>query len=96
LGLGLGLFTRLAGPCAALYYLNYLIATVAGGHFGNGFIWVSPDGGWEYSVLMMVLLLSYTYAGSGPFSLDGALIRAGRMPRTLLGPSSRANDRPAR
>jgi len=27
-GFGLGLFTRLAGPCAALYHL---IATIAGG-----------------------------------------------------------------
>lgn len=78
-GFGLGLFTRLAAPCAALYYL---IATIAGGHFSSGFIWA--NGGWEYSALMIVLFLTFAYAGAGAFSLDRALIAAGRMRPSLM------------
>lgn len=73
IGLGLGLLTRLAGYCAALYYL---IATVIGGHFLMGFIWADAGGGWEYPVLMMVLFITFSVRGAGPFSLDGIL--AGR------------------
>jgi putative oxidoreductase len=70
IGIGLGLLTRLAGICAALYFL---IATLVGGHFSNGFIWASTGGGWEYPVLMMVLFLTYSATGAGPFSLDRVL-----------------------
>jgi putative oxidoreductase len=80
IGMGLGLLTRLAAPCAALYYL---IATLIGGHFLNGFIWANAGGGWEYPVLMMALFLSFMPRGAGPFSLDGVLVRAGTMPRPL-------------
>lgn len=40
-------------------------ATVIGGHFGLGFIWASPVGGWEYPLR---------------FSVGQILIDAGRMP----------------
>lgn len=70
IGIGLGLLTRLAGYCAALYFL---IATLIGGHFFNGFIWANSGGGWEYPVLMMVLFLTFAVRGAGPFSLDGTL-----------------------
>ena len=77
IGIGLGLLTRLAGVCAALYFF---IATVIGGHFFNGFIWASTGGGWEYPVLMMVLFLSYATTGAGPFSLDRVLRERGLIP----------------
>ena len=67
----MGLLTRLAAVCAALYFL---IATQIGGHFGLGFIWASPGGGWEYPTLMMVLFLSFMVRGGGVFSLDHALL----------------------
>lgn len=70
IGIGLGLLTRLAGYCSALYYL---IATLIGGHFLNGFIWANAGGGWEYPVLMMVLFITFSVRGAGPFSLDGVL-----------------------
>jgi putative oxidoreductase len=38
IGIGLGLLTRLAGYCSALYFL---ICTLIGGHFFNGFIWAN-------------------------------------------------------
>ena len=77
IGIGLGLLTRLAGVGAALYYL---IATIIGGNFFNGFIWVNPGGGWEYSVLMMALFLTYAVRGAGPFSLDGVIANKGWIP----------------
>jgi len=67
-GLGAGTFTRLAAVCGALYYL---IATLIGGHFSRGFGWL--QGGWEYSALMMALILSFSYRGAGRFSIDHAL-----------------------
>lgn len=70
IGIGMGLFTRFAAVCATLYFM---IATVIGGHFGLGFIWASPGGGWEYPVLMMVLFLGFAHAGGGHFSLDRVL-----------------------
>ncbi len=78
IGIGLGLLTRLAGVCAALYFL---IATIIGGHFFNGFIWASTGGGWEYPVLMMVLFLTYAATGAGAFSLDRVLTLGGLMPK---------------
>lgn len=77
IGIGLGLLTRLAGYCAALYYL---ICTLIGGHFLNGFIWVNPGGGWEYPVLMMALFLTYAVRGAGPFSLDSVIANEGWLP----------------
>lgn len=80
IGIGAGLLTRLAGACATLYFF---IATVTGGHFLSGFIWVAPNGGWEYPVLMMVLYLSYSVWGGGAFSLDRVLIDRGWLPSFL-------------
>jgi len=80
MGIGLGLLTRLAGYCAALFFL---IATLIGGHFLNGFIWANPGGGWEYPVLMMVLFLTFTWRGAGRFSLDHVLTTRGFMPASF-------------
>lgn len=77
IGIGLGLLTRLAGYCSALYFL---IATLIGGHFFNGFIWANAGGGWEYPVLMMVLFLTYAVRGAGPFSLDGVIAHKAWLP----------------
>lgn len=95
IGLGLGVLTRLAGIGAALYYL---IASLIGGHFLNGFIWASPGGGWEYPVLMMVLFLSFVPRGAGAFSVDCWLLREGLLPpilRRLAVPSAELEVRHA-
>jgi putative oxidoreductase len=80
IGIGMGLLTRFAGICAALYFF---IATLIGGHFLNGFIWVSPNGGWEYPVLMTVLYLSFSIYGAGAFSLDRVLMDRSLFPVSL-------------
>ena len=80
-GIGLSILTRLAAPCAALYLF---VATILGQHFKLGLISANPGGGWEYPVMWMVLLLSFIYAGAGPFSIDGAALRRKRVPDWLL------------
>ena len=72
IGIGLGLLTRLAAVCSAAYFM---IATILGHHFFLGFIWASPGGGWEYPVLMMVLLISFVIGGAGQFSVDNVILR---------------------
>tara|TARA_B110000503_G_scaffold50909_1_gene82355 strand:- start:67719 stop:67964 length:246 start_codon:yes stop_codon:yes gene_type:complete len=74
-GIGLGFLPRLTGACAAMYFL---IATYLGGHFGNGFIWASEGGGWEYPALMIALFLVFTAIGATRFSLDGMMRNVGR------------------
>ncbi|MEM6461208.1 MAG: DoxX family protein [Pseudomonadota bacterium] len=80
IGIGLGILTRLAAVCSALYFL---IATILGHHFFMGFIWVSPGGGWEYPLLMIVLLISFQLDGAGPFSVDNVILRRVKPPRWL-------------
>ena len=80
IGIGMGLLTRLAAVGATLYFL---IATIAGGHFGLGFIWASPGGGWEYPVLMMILYIGFAVRGGGAFSLDSLFISSGLVPAWL-------------
>ena len=70
IGIGLGFLTRLAGACAALYFL---IASYLGGHFSNGFIWASEGGGWEYPALMIALFMVFSAIGATRFSLDDTL-----------------------
>lgn len=77
IGIGLGILTRLASYCSALYFL---IATLLGHHFFLGFIWASPGGGWEYPLMMIVLLASFAMDGAGPFSLDGAILQRASLP----------------
>jgi putative oxidoreductase len=80
IGIGLGILTRLAACCSALYFL---IATLLGHHFFLGFIWASPGGGWEYPLMMIVLLISFALDGAGPFSLDGLILQRVSPPRWL-------------
>ena len=77
IGIGLGILTRLAAVCSAAYFL---IATILGHHFFLGFIWASPGGGWEYPVLMIILLLAFVLDGAGPFSIDNVILRRFSLP----------------
>lgn len=83
IGVGTGLFTRLAGAGSALYVL---IATMGyGGEWTRGYGWATAGGGgWEYVMLILTLFLSLTIAGGGKFSVDGWLINRGLIQRSLL------------
>ncbi len=65
--LGLGLFMRI-GALGSVFYL--LIAASLGHHFSLGFIWANPGGGWEFTVMWCVIMLSFVITGSHRFSVD--------------------------
>ncbi|MDF1897300.1 DoxX family protein [Rahnella contaminans] len=82
IGIGMGLFTRLAGFGGLAYVM---VANFFGGHFFNGYTWNSkPNGGWEYILLMVVFFGSFMLSGSGKFSIDRWLISRDLMPKFLL------------
>lgn len=67
IGLVFGLMTRIAAT-GALLYLYF--ATLWGEHFSAGYIWVLPDGGWEFSALWMIVILVFTITGGSNISID--------------------------
>ena len=67
IGLVFGLMTRIAAT-GALLYLYF--ATLWGEHFSAGYIWVLPNGGWEFSALWMVVILVFTITGGSNISID--------------------------
>ncbi|MEM0950095.1 MAG: DoxX family protein [Pseudomonadota bacterium] len=81
IGVGLGLFTRLAAVLTVVYLM---VATIMGHHFLLGFIWASPGGGWEYPVLWSVLILSFVFGGGRWMSLDEVISEHAKLPRWVL------------
>jgi len=79
-GLALGVFTRLAAGCSALYIL---ICGILGGHFLVGFIWADVGGGWEYPALLVFLMATFAINGAGAFSIDHALLQKYDVPGWL-------------
>lgn len=67
IGLVFGLMTRIAATSAVLYLY---FATLWGEHFSAGYIWVLPNGGWEFSALWMVVILVFTITGGSKISID--------------------------
>jgi len=78
IGVGLGLFTRLAAICTVIYLM---VATIMGHHFLLGFIWASPGGGWEYPVLWSVLILTFVFGGGRWMSLDEVISEKVTLPK---------------
>jgi uncharacterized membrane protein YphA (DoxX/SURF4 family) len=46
-----------------------------GGHFSIGYVWILPDGGYEFGIFWSVIVGVFIVAGGGPVSLDEALKR---------------------
>lgn len=67
IGLVFGLMTRLAATSAVLYLY---FATLWGEHFSAGYVWVLPNGGWEFSALWMVVILVFIITGGSKISID--------------------------
>jgi putative oxidoreductase len=67
LGLALGLFTR---PVAFLAATYLLISMWLGGHFTIGYVWVLPDGGYEFGVFWAVIIAVFSVVGGGRLSVD--------------------------
>ena len=80
IGVGLGLFTRLAAICTVIYLM---VATVMGHHFLLGFIWASEGGGWEYPVLWSALIVSFVFGGGRWMSLDEIISEHFKLPKWI-------------
>ena len=65
-GIILGLFTRFFGAAIAIELL--VVTFVA--HFGNGYGWSNPKGGWEFPFLWGWMFFAIALRGGGPYSLD--------------------------
>jgi len=62
----LGLFTRVF---AAAIGIQFLIITFHA-HWGAGFGWSRPGGGWEYPLFWGLIWVAIELRGGGPYSLD--------------------------
>ncbi len=60
----LGLYSRLASLFSIPLLLGALWA-----HAGNGWVFNSEGGGWEFPLLLVLLAVAVTLQGSGPFAL---------------------------
>jgi putative oxidoreductase len=59
-----GLYSRLA----ALLSIPILLGAVWA-HAGNGWVFSSTGGGWEFPLLLVVLAIAVTLLGNGPFAM---------------------------
>lgn len=80
IGLAFGLMTRIAAIGAAVYLF---VAVGLGGHFGVGYVWVLPTGGWEFPALWIFAVLIFAFTGGGPISIDAMARRRPGMPAIL-------------
>ncbi|MBA4288632.1 MAG: DoxX family protein [Pseudomonas sp.] len=69
-GLAFGFLTRLAAFGGAVYLL---VSVGMGGHYGVGYIWVLPTGGWEFPALWAFVVGVFAFTGAGPVSVDNYL-----------------------
>jgi len=67
----LGLFTRVIAVSLVIEFA--VIVFVA--HWGNGYGWTRPGGGWEYPLLWGLMFVAIALRGGGPYSLDRLLGR---------------------
>jgi putative oxidoreductase len=72
-GLTLGLFTR---PVALLGSVYLLMSMLLGGHFQIGYVWVLPEGGYEFGVFWAAMIAVFAVVGGGRNSVDRELWRS--------------------
>jgi putative oxidoreductase len=67
IGLCFGFMTRIAAVGGCLYlFLTMLL----GDHFSVGYIWILPNGGYEFGIFWAVMVGVFAFAGGGPLSVD--------------------------
>jgi putative oxidoreductase len=74
----LGLYTRLAALLSIPLLLGALWA-----HSGNGWLFISEGGGWEYPLLLIVLAGAVALLGSGRFAVRNLPLIDGFIPPSL-------------
>jgi putative oxidoreductase len=70
IGLTLGFFTR---PVAVLGTVYLLLSMLWGGDFHRGYVWILPDGGYEYGVFWAAMIAVFAVLGGGRDSADRQL-----------------------
>jgi putative oxidoreductase len=53
-----------------------LLSMLWGGDFHRGYVWILPDGGYEYGVFWAVMIAVFIVLGGGRNSVDWALWRS--------------------
>ena len=67
----LGLFTRAFAAAIGIQFLIIVLHI----HWGRGFGWNQPGGGWEYPLFWGLMWVAIGLRGGGPYSLDRLLGR---------------------
>jgi putative oxidoreductase len=68
IALAVGFLTR---PIALLLVIEFIVITFW--HFGNGYGFSSPKGGYEYPLLLLIVYLAIFFRGAGRCSIDRML-----------------------
>jgi putative oxidoreductase len=76
IGLTFGICTR---PLAFLGAVYLFLTMLLGGHFPIGYVWILPDGGYEFGVFWAVMVTVFIITGGGPVSLDNEIRRTLRI-----------------
>lgn len=71
---GLALLAGFRTRAAAVALIPIMLGAVAT-HAGNGWMFTSANGGWEYPLLLCVLLIAQAFAGAGAYAVDAELGR---------------------
>ena len=66
--LAVGFLTR---PIALMLAIEFVIITYW--HYGNGYVFASPHGGYEYPLVLLVLYVAIFFRGAGRCSIDRAI-----------------------
>ena len=70
IGLSLGLCTRIVA-CLAAFYL--FLTMLLGGHFTIGYVWILPDGGYDFGMFWAIITGVFIVTGGGRVSVDNLI-----------------------
>jgi putative oxidoreductase len=72
IGLSLGFCTRIIA-CLGAFYL--FLTMLLGGHFSIGYVWILPDGGYEFGMFWAIITAVFILTGGGRVSVDNLIRR---------------------
>ena len=58
--------------------LSPILVGAVWAHSGNGWLFASPDGGWEYPIYLFVLCIAQAMLGDGAYALSPSWLPGGR------------------
>ena len=69
IGGGLALILGIAARFVSAALVPVLLGAAFVAHFGNGFGWSNPGGGWEYPAMWALVQAALALLGDGPYAL---------------------------